>query len=196
MLKITKYKNGNIYDVFEIETEEGKMRINHEDNGDIYWNYVYNNNTLDNELKKELIITKEDYFIYEVFNYLFNSVKHGIKCNDYLYKKQNDNQQLFDDNKITWVSDDGCLENGSRVIIEKLDEEKIKITFKKGKVANSFIYTYNVRISNSGSRYKPLNIPFVNMYNKLKEYDFENHQIHIEEYIYSKKKIKSGKTNY
>ena len=76
---------------------------------------------------------------------------------------------------------------------EKTKEGIFKIIFKKGKIADSFFNTYAIRISNCGSRYEPFNITFMNMYNKLKEHNYQNHQIHMEEYIYSKKKIKEKK---
>ncbi len=47
-----------------------------------------------------------------------------------------------------------------------------------------------IRFRNSGSRYSPFNTVFMKMYNDLKEIDDINdygHQIHIEEYIYTKK---------
>ena len=80
--------------------------------------------------------------------------------------------------------------NISRFIIEKIDEDTFKLTFKKGIYSEVPIQTFSIRISNSGSRYEPFNTVFMSMYKKLKEYDFNNHQIHIEEYLYNKKKIK------
>ena len=47
--------------------------------------------------------------------------------------------------------------------------------------------SYSVRISNSGSRYGYFNIPFMNMYTKLCEYNPDYHQIHMEEYLYNEK---------
>ena len=78
-------------------------------------------------------------------------------------------------------------------IEEKIDEDTYKLTFKKGIYSEVPIQTFSIRISNSGSRYEPFNTVFMSMYKKLKEYDFNNHQIHIEEYLYSKKKIKKRK---
>ena len=50
--------------------------------------------------------------------------------------------------------------------------------------------TFSVRISNSGSRHNPYNILFMDMYNKLKEYEPNSHQIHLEEYLYNQKTLK------
>ena len=47
--------------------------------------------------------------------------------------------------------------------------------------------TYSIRFRNSGSRYEPFNICFMQMYNELKNYDSNCHQIHIEEYLYKQK---------
>lgn len=196
MLKLNKYENNNNFDVFEIETKEGKIKISLEDNFDLYWQYI----NVNKEEEKELYITKEDYFIYTVFNDLYTAIKENKPWYNYPSEHEiKDKQVKFNkyptsnDNTITFISDDGHIETGSRLIIEKTEEDIFKIIFKKGKIADSFFNTYAIRISNSGSRYEPFNITFMNMYNKLKEYNYENHQIHMEEYIYSKKKIKEKK---
>ena len=50
----------------------------------------------------------------------------------------------------------------------------------------------SVRFRNSGSRYVPFNIAFMDMYNDMKEVDDvtdKGHQLHIEEYLYETKKL-------
>ena len=68
----------------------------------------------------------------------------------------------------------------------KYQEDKYIITFHQGKEDFGFP-TYAIRFRNSGSRYEPYNLAFMNMYNSLSEYDPNYHQIHIEEYLYNKK---------
>lgn len=70
-------------------------------------------------------------------------------------------------------------------------EESFKVIFEKSKKSQDGIFiTYTIRFRNSGSRYNPFNINFMQMYNSLKEYDPNNHQIHIEEYLYKQNKLK------
>lgn len=94
-----------------------------------------------------------------------------------------DNRPFFD-GSVLWYSDDIEKEYASFLKIDKFDE-CYKITFGKSKCYNYF--TYSIRFRNSGSNYHPYNCLFMNMYNKLSEYDTSYHQIHIEEYLYLKK---------
>lgn len=197
MLNIKKYEHPHGYNCYEIETNEGKFEINYQGNLDLYWRYPCNKENIKKETIKDFYITKEDYFIYTLFNDLYISIKENKPYYNYPYDNEDKNEiiediicPLFKNNKIIFISDDGFIENGSRFIIEKIDEDTYKLTFKKGIYSEVTIQTFSIRISNSGSRYEPFNTVFMSMYKKLKEYDFNNHQIHIEEYMYIKKKIK------
>ena len=197
MLNAKKYEHPHGYNCYEIETNEGKFEINYQGNLDLYWKYPCKKENIQKETTKDFYITKEDYFIYTLFNDLYISIKENKPYYNYPYDNEDKNEiiediiyPLFKNNKIIFISDDGLIENGSRFIIEKIDEHTFKLTFKKGIYSEVPIQTFSIRISNSGSRYEPFNTVFMSMYKKLKEYDFNNHQIHIEEYLYTKKKIK------
>lgn len=100
------------------------------------------------------------------------------------------------ENKVTWVSDETGFEVANKVQISNLDDE-ILIEF----CTQSYIEGYErednlagimgIRFRNSGSRYEPFNYVFMRMYQELQQLDDvkdECHQIHIEEYLFSKKK--------
>lgn len=91
-----------------------------------------------------------------------------INIKNYQYITRQKNLGLLIDKKIIWHSDDCEYESASKLVIEK-KEEKFLITFHKSK-NSQLLYTSNVRISNSGSRYEPFNITFMNMYRKLQQY--------------------------
>ena len=93
--------------------------------------------------------------------------------------------KLFKNYVINWHSDDCVYEKSSVLEIKKENEDYI-VTFHKSK--EDFM-SYSVRISNSGSRYGYFNIPFMNMYTKLCEYNPDYHQIHMEEYLYRQKQL-------
>lgn len=196
MIEVDKSKNNWGYDTFTIKTDEGAFRILFADNGDLYWRYLCEENILDASERKEFTITKENYFIYGLFFDLYKNIKQnrvyfGLQENDYLQIKGENN--LFKNGVIDWYSDECPDDIASRLIIKK-EEESFKLTFVKSKEDYDGIFmTYSVRFRNSGSRYKPHNISFMNMYKELKKYNFDNHQIHIEEYLYNqkvKKKVK------
>lgn len=181
-------------EIKKIETEFGywfDIIINNEifniyfmGNLDLYWNYQYNGNILDCDDSKYFIITKENYFLYNLFDKLYNDIKN-YQTDTYSY------DLLFHDNKVEWRSDDCFYEEASRFVIEPMDRA-YKLTFKIGLVDN--FLTYSVRIRNSGSRYNPFNMFFMDMYNQLCEYELNYHQIHMEEYLYQKKLIKKKET--
>lgn len=206
MLKMTKSKNGHDYEAFEIETNEGKFNISFEGNLDLYWWYVPNKNILEAPQTKEFIITKEDYFIYNTFDELYNSIKNdkpyfnlsydnGNKDKKIKVYDKNNPERLFKNEGIEWHSDDFEYECSSYVRIEKC-KEGYKVIFSKSKgniydcTYDTMYMTYSVRFRNRGSRYIPFNTTFMSMYNKLSKYNFNYHQIHMEEYMQYKKTLK------
>lgn len=204
MVEINKEKDANGYDRFKIITDDGNFNIMFGGNLDLYWFYWPKENINDWPLFKKITITKENYFLYQKIDELYENIKaqrpyqknekdeyatfleeidlsnlNESKETDYAYEK------LFQDGIIKWYSDDAPLEEASRVEIEKI-EEAYAITFYQGKEEYNFP-TFSVRFRNSGSRYQPYNFTFMDMYNCLSEYDPNYHQIHIEEYLYTKK---------
>ncbi len=100
------------------------------------------------------------------------------------------------ENKVTWVSDETGFEVANKVQISNLDDE-ILIEFCTQPYIEGYEREDNlagimgIRFRNSGSRYEPFNYVFMRMYQELQQLDDvkdECHQIHIEEYLFSKKK--------
>lgn len=193
MVEITKIKDEYGHYIFNIKTEEGIFSISFQNNLDLYWNYIYKGNILSKEDKHIFYITKENYYLYYLFDKLYKSVKNQFplgktKKEEIPWEKNDDPEKLFKDNKIIWHSDDDVYEYASTLIIEP-EDERYKITFRKSKESNYHYpnLNYQIRITNSGSRYNPYNIPFMKMYNSLVKYEPEYHQTHIEEEIYKQK---------
>lgn len=201
MVEINKEKDVNGYDRFKITTDEGSFNIMFGGNLDLYWSYWPKENIRDWPLFKTFTITKENYFLYQKVAKLYIRIKEQ-KPYPELEKDEYDNyleeldlkefakdyysyEKLFQDDIIKWYSDDAPVEEASRIEIEK-KEETYAITFYQGKEEYNFP-TFSVRFRNSGSRYQPYNFTFMDMYNCLSEYDPNCYQIHIEEYLYTKK---------
>ena len=190
MQEIQRIKDESGYDQYKIKTDNGFFRIIFGGNLDLYWT-CYDKEDKDSEIQ-EFLITKENYFLYELFDELYESIK-----NNKIYYGENKEKyfegyvdNLFKDGKIDWYSDDFYEEIASRLLIEKV-EDTFKITFLKSKKEWDGIFkTYSIRFRNSGSRYEPFNICFMKMYNKLSEYDSNYHQVHMEEYLYRQKVLK------
>lgn len=192
MQEIQKHKNSRGHYAFVIKTDNGDFSISFENNFDLYWRYINKCSMLDAPESQEIIITKENYFLYELFYKLYESIKnnkvyYSFSENDFF---EVDNNHLYKDNKIEWNSDDFYDEIASKLIIEKM-EESFKVTFVKSKNWHDGIpVTYSVRFRNSGSKYDPFNISFMSMYKELKQYEPACHQIHVEEYLYKQKVLK------
>lgn len=192
MLEIKCNKSGHGYDYFDMSTDEGIFRISFENNLDSYWSFKPNVNFLDSEESYEINITKGNYFLYQLFEELYDSIKTGIIQTGRTYNddgiiklEKEEIKSLFVDDSIYFLSDDFAKEEASSFRITK-EKDIYKIIFSK---SHSKIYfnTFAVRIRNSGCRYGYFNIPFMNLYNKLVEYSKEEYyQMHLEEYVYNK----------
>lgn len=177
------------------------------------------------------IITKENYAIYSLFEQLFYDIENinifdeedipfyieseeekqeylkrmkqendELKTSYRLFNRSNYNE-LFNNNTITWYSDETAHEVANILKVKK-DEDIFKIEFYIQPYMKGHDKDFHslghipIRFRNSGSSYDPFNIIFMKMYNSMKEIDDVNdigHQIHIEEYIYNKGKVKKLK---
>ena len=198
---IDKYKNLVDNDAIKITTNDGSFTISFEGNLDLYWIYRPKARLFLEEDSHEFYITKENYFLYNLFERLYVSVKEGkpyLNCpyeidNRYKEYRPFGSNELFIDNKIEWHSDDYPYDEASVVSISKYDEDSFKIEFKKSK--GSYFPTFAVRVRNSGSRYQPFNSTFMSMYNSLINRDYDCHQIHYEEVLYEQKVLRKQFVN-
>lgn len=218
-MEIIKIKNERSSYNFYLKQEDKELGIIFGGNLDLYWSLTKKNTKLEKikptelfeenkkQLKETFLITKENYFIYSLFDDLYNDIK---ECNlftidsyyDYdeskTYKDRNKEYQntekykyLFDGNIIKWHSDEEDYLIADRVAIEKIDDTYV-LKFIRPEITDEkfpfrTIGNISIRFRNSGSRYEPFNVIFMRMYNKLQEYNPEYHQIHIEELEYQKK---------
>lgn len=198
--KVETEKGYNFY----IKVDEGILVITFAGNLDLYWDFKCDN-LLDESDNKSFIIKKDNFFLYNLIDELYNSIKNYdfgnfFYKNDEEYKERfrkglidrdkRNNERLLKNDMVDYHSDDGEYDVVSSFQIKPLDEE-YEITFNKGNAMDLYP-TFAVRISNSGSRYEYFNILFMKMYNELIKYEPENHQIHIEEYIYQLKRTKKN----
>ena len=184
-------------------------------NLDLYWS-IYNLN-YDYELTYEnFVITRENFFIYELFLNLYESIKNSDIYDEeetnFLFSSNNleemteserihklflerTQKRLFIDDSIIWYSDDGDYADDELVRISKVGEDFLLEFFKipkKDKDNCSYLHHHHfgisIRFRNSGCRYQPFELPFMKMYNRLCKYEPEFHQMHIEEYLYDRQK--------
>lgn len=210
-MKLEKSFN-NGYGYITLINGKQKLSIMYAPNLDLY--FVVEN-------ASSLIITKEDYQIYELFLKLYETIisadvfnqssfdyyiteflghfdNEFISYEDYLKKtkkslefkrKQNYYTSLVNNGKIVWKCDDYPHDIGPSFKITK-DTGLIKITFDKGDTEKQDLFhpknRTTVRIRTSGSAYNYFYTPFMTLFKELKELVLDD-QIHIEEYLYTKK---------
>jgi len=172
MVKVEKYETEKGY-TFKIVTEDGMFTISFEGVLDLFWNYL--SPDIFNETKKTFEISKEDEQFYELIENLYNNIKSNEKLEIY------NSNKLFQNDKILWHSDDYTYEDSAILEIKK-NGESYNITFYKGKT-DVRKHTFSIRICNSGSRYKPFNQFFMEMYRELKNYEDNYHQVTMNEYL-------------
>lgn len=206
MLKIIKQKNEmKSYD-FKIISEENTLGIIFGGNGDLYF-YVQKKDSDEKEIIN-FEITKENYILYKLFESLYNQI---INCDIYnldecelefyeedeledkrlMYQEWNEElkqssvyKNLVKDGIISWRHDDQIYEQANILNIHK-EDEKYRLEFIEN--CEEWAIFLDVRFRNSGSRYSPFNMAFMDFYHELQKYDPEYHQVHMEEYLYQKR---------
>jgi hypothetical protein len=223
---------------FYLKQDNKILEITFGGNLDLYWSLKIIREHKENldeimysmydEVKDTFIITKENYFIYSLFEELYNDVlesrifvpihKREISDETELelddddfdvwkkydesdfqrrnewYKNQSIYKKLYNGKIIEWRSDEEEFSIANRVTIEKVDDtfvlEFTRPYLSESKRFSGLLFSPNnihIRFRNSGSTYDPYNAIFMRMFNKLQEYDPDNHQMHIEEMIHQRK---------
>ena len=130
------------------------------DNGDLYW--------LPEDYKrvKEFYIDKDDAFLFDVFNQLFNAI----------VKRDNDKYNInktVEGNTFTFISEDCHVDEAHRLQIVREDEQFV-IKFLRN--PNEHLYTFpkrgcNICFCNSGSRIPKIEQLFMLLFNELAYYN-------------------------
>lgn len=162
-MNITKIETPYGYSDFHIEKDNQRLEIVFGGNGDLYW--ILDNSQIDpdtyEEYRKELespyqdkfIITKENYFIYQLFDELIQDIEDSriylptineleLEFNFFGEEKRETSEErckrlneehkkyyryklLFEDGVICWHSDEHIFEDADRVKIYRLNDEII-----------------------------------------------------------------------
>lgn len=195
---VKRQKSGtssNLYDYVLMNEEQSKfLAITFQGNLDLYFT-MYNREKTDGT--EFFDITKSNYTLYEMFERLYNDIMENRILKDELSESEDYNESIkykyqglpiVKDERVVWISDDSCetdLEKCNSLTIIK-HPDTITLKFKLNDKEDFF--NRSIRISNSGSRYEPYNICFMNFYNNLQTYDPNFHQVHIEEIPFQKLK--------
>lgn len=167
-------------------------------NLDLYMGIYTGQNIGLRNMSIDFYITKEDYEIYCIFDNLYKEIIEGHPFgfdddSGIDYKNYGEYKALVDgDNNITWISDEGPDNSADKLVMSKINEDEYKLTFVRNEIEEEFYFKcvdgIAVRFRNHGSRYKPFNASFMEMYHRMQDIDENYHQIHMEEFVYIKKR--------
>lgn len=215
MMEIKKIKSQFGASDISICSGEKKFQLFFGGDLDLYWSCIDLSQETNDVVR--FCVTKENYFLYSLVEDLYERVKdcRVFEVDDAelsfcetseevseLYKRKEQSnsylknfgsyKKLFDTSTgiISWHDDESIFEEGNVVNIIPGDEEFI-LEFVPGIKCDPYDMI-GIRFRNSGSTYTPFNSVFMQMFNRLQEYDPDNHQIHIEEYLYDQKVKKIG----
>ena len=153
--------------------------------------------------KSEFIITKENYAVYSLFEELYEKINTGnvfSKDSDIFKYTNNFNNErniriaiekglIKYNDEIEWYCDNYPMGVGDSLKIIK-EEDQYRLVFERHSDKRREDFNdLSIRICNSGSRYLPFNICFMDLYHNLQKIDPSNYQQHLEEII-SKQKVK------
>lgn len=179
---IVEFKNNNYFDkVKDILIRDGKnlLKIFYGSNLDLYIDIFGDYNIDENGRYNAIFSINKNQEIYQYFENLMDNI---IKCKVFdasdikleIYNTKEQMNELLKDNDvynklvqnsaIIWYSDNIYDEKANKLKIEKKDD-KIILNFTDNPDDPTF--GFGIRICNSGSKYDPFNLCFMNLFNQL-----------------------------
>ena len=196
--KIQNYINEKIFD-FKITQDDKVLNISLGGNGDL--SFSINRSDYEDIDHLDFDITKENEELYNLFDRLYKKI---VNCDIYKIKKENAeynneeyremmifhyeqcNKELKESKKylnlvqngtISWKSDNQLYEEASILNIHKEgDKYRLEFILRNNKKTEYI----EVEISNSGSKYYPFTLPFMELYNLLQNIEVYSHQKSIQ----------------
>ncbi len=169
-LKI-EFKDNYIYSDLKdilLKKDNKVLRIFYSGNGDLYFDIISNYTYDENNNKIAFLEFDKNDVGYNYFNKLFNDI---VNCNVYAKDNLNTdlaikraNQKLVNNGIIEWYSDSIYDEKANLLKIINANG-LIRLTFVSNR--EDPCYGFSIRICNSGSKYYPFNICFMNLYNQF-----------------------------
>lgn len=189
---VVEFKDNNCFSgVKDVFVRDGKklLKIFYGANGDLYFDIFGSRNKDEQGLYTATFSIKQQEEVYQYFEQLVNSIidckvfdmskielefcdsDNSITNEMSSVQKRNENlktkqvyKKLVHSDIIIWYSDNIYDESANILQIEK-DCEEIKLTFIDNPDDPAF--GFGIRICNSGSKYDPFNICFMNLFNQF-----------------------------
>ena len=188
---IVEFKNNNYFDKVKdilIRDKKKLLKIFYGSNLDLYIDIFGDYNIDENGRYNAIFSINKNQEIYQYFENLIDNI---IKCKVFdtsdikleicdtkeqmneLLKNNGVYNRLVQDSAIIWYSDNIYDEKANKLKIEKKDD-KIILTFTDNPDDPTF--GFGIRICNSGSKYDPFNLCFMNLFNQLQALNKQEEQ--------------------
>ena len=162
MIDLIKNTNSFGYNTYILKDNNKSLIIDYNNVEDLFFYFDHSKDDINDNIT--ITITKENYYIYNLFLKLYTSIKNRTPyINSKIFNNEDNSKyqklskhiynQPFHDNIIDWYSDDTPTEFASRLIIEKKKDIFLITITKNTEKFN--LFPYIVRIRNNGSRYNP-----------------------------------------
>ena len=147
--------------------------------------------------ENEMIVSKEDYILFDATRKLFEGVKEQAESEERLhveeplsklnfFKNKKQKKRLFNNNKIEIHSTFDRKDKENLMYLSKMDDDRFKyIFFLEDKASPCVEINYNVL--SKKDIYEPYTKHFVDFFCGLYNEDLNYHQMNIEEYEYALK---------
>ena len=195
-LEISKWNDGNREEVKGVILSRGDQHldISLQGNMDLYFSLN------DYEKNNTFVIGKDNHEVFDAFDELYNSIMGG-KVVGLDSKRKARQTGLIKGKKLILQSDDCELDAAPFLEIERLGNAYLlKLDNKESARQLAWteefglgFSTLTVRLRNDGTNYDPLNIQFMELFNKLRDIDTNAHQIHMDEYLIDRQ-LEKGKS--
>ena len=145
MIILRKEENWYGYDNVIVETDEGMFEILYSGNDDLYFSLMYVGQRLDIPDSYSFSITKDNEYLYNSFEKLYNSIRNNKPFSNSRLDDINRNMivhdnKLFKNGRIEWHSDDFSYDEASILTIYK-EKDIFKVEFKFEKLFSKYIFS-------------------------------------------------------
>ena len=162
--------SGLNYNIKDIYIRDGKkvLKIFYGDNGDLYFD-IFGDRKINNDgFNYTSFLINCDDSLFTFFENLYDDIKEYLvfdsdRLNNHL-RCMHANENLIINEKIIFYSDSTYDDNANIMKISK-NEDSILLEFIDN--PDDYIFGFGIRISNSGSKYKPFNICFMKLFNDI-----------------------------
>lgn len=161
---ILEFKTNNYFNSLkDIHLREGKklLKIYYGGTGDLYFD-IFGVSAEEKEKSIATFEIEKECEIYSSLEKLYTSIIN--------HENKEELENLLDETTVKWYSDEIYDEKANLMMMRK---EKDKIVFTFVRNPDDPTFGFGIRICNSGSKYDPINLKYMDFYNSMQNNDIK-----------------------